>query len=616
MYKTKIICELGINHNGSYETAKKLIDIASINNCWGIKFQYRSLKKKNLSDEIGKEIINLEVKKNYLKPSSINLLTKYGKRKGLKVGISFFSRKDFYDFKNLKIFDFLKVPSSVSDNFDLLKYFFTKKKQVFISTGGKRSEEIIRLTNFLKRYNVKNYSIFHCISNYPLFNENAKLGFIDTLRKNNPKVKIGYSSHENNIYNCIYALSKKIDYIERHITLDKKNKGIDHTSSSDPNEISDLANFTNKLDLIDKKIKYRELNQGEVINIQNLGYSYYFNKEKKKNSILKKSDLYLDTPNVGVNPSNLTKFINKKILDHTKQGSPLISSLFSKTKLSKKHENFSKENLISFPIREKDYKSVSTNLRNNCFEFHFTFQDLKKFSLNKIEKKFLENNSFSIHLPDYIDQNNLIDFFSSNKVIRNKSLNILKKCIQIAKKLENKSKKNCNLIVSILNYQNLPKEEFYKKVKKLNDSIEYKHKINLLPQWLPAIAWYFGGSFYTNIFADPDDFKYLKKIKLKICMDISHLILSCNYYKKNPEKVFNENINLFHHFHIGDAKGYDFEGILLGEGEIKKTNILKNTFKIKNKIKVVETWQGHLNNCEYFKKDLNYLQKFIKYDKK
>ena len=99
-------------------------------------------------------------------------------------------------------------------------------------------------------------------------------------------------------------------------------------------------------------------------------------------------------------------------------------------------------------------------------------------------------------------------------------------------------------------------------------------------------------------------------------MDISHLILSCNYYKKNPEKVFNENINLFHHFHIGDAKGYDFEGILLGEGEIKKTNILKNTFKIKNKIKVVETWQGHLNNCEYFKKDLNYLQKFIKYDKK
>ena len=103
---------------------------------------------------------------------------------------------------------------------------------------------------------------------------------------------------------------------------------------------------------------------------------------------------------------------------------------------------------------------------------------------------------------------------------------------------------------------------------------------------------------------------------MKICIDISHLILSCNYFKKNPDKVFDDNQNLFHHYHIGDAKDFDFEGILLGEGEIKKTKILKKIFKIKNKIKVVETWQGHLNNCDYFKKDLNYLIKFMKYEKK
>ena len=129
MNKTRVICELGINHNGSFNIAKKLIDIASHNKCWGIKFQYRSLKKKKRSDEIGKEIINLEVKKNYLKPSSINLLAIYAKDKGLQVGISFFSKIDFLDFKNLNSFDFLKVPSPVSADLDLLSFFFYKKKK-------------------------------------------------------------------------------------------------------------------------------------------------------------------------------------------------------------------------------------------------------------------------------------------------------------------------------------------------------------------------------------------------------------------------------------------------------------------------------------------------------
>ena len=616
MNKTRVICELGINHNGSFNIAKKLIDIASHNKCWGIKFQYRSLKKKKRSDEIGKEIINLEVKKNYLKPSSINLLAIYAKDKGLQVGISFFSKIDFLDFKNLNSFDFLKVPSPVSADLDLLSFFFTKKKKVFISTGGKRSNEITKLTNFLKKFKTKDYSIFHCISNYPLFNENAKLGFIDTLKKKNPKIEIGYSSHENNIYNCIFALSKKIDFLERHITLDKKSKGIDHTSSSDPLELADLANFVNKLHLIDKKIKYRELNQGEVINIQNLGYSYYFNKEKKENTVLKKTDLYLDTPNVGIDPKNLDQFLGKKLLNNVRKGSPLISSLFHKTTLSSGYENFCKKNYISFPVREKDYELVDQNLKSSCYEFHFTFQDLKKFSLKNIEFNFLKKNLFSIHLPDYIDQNNLIDFFSQNKKIREKSLDILKKCTKIAKDLNSVSRGKCNLIVSILNYQNLDKEKFYKKVKKLMEDIKNKHDINLFPQWLPAIAWYFGGSYYTNIFTDPDDFKFLQKNKMKICIDISHLILSCNYFKKNPDKVFDDNQNLFHHFHIGDAKDFDFEGILLGEGEIKKTKILRKIFKIKNKIKVVETWQGHLNNCDYFKKDLNYLLKFMKHEKK
>lgn len=611
MYKTKIICELGINHNGSVKVAKKLIDVAIASNCWGVKFQYRSLINKNKKDEIGKEIINLEVKRNYLKPSDINSLAEYSEKKGLKVGISFFSRIDFFDFKNLDRFDFLKVPSSVSNDFDLLKFFFSKKKKIFISTGGKTSNEIDKIIKFLNRYKVKEYSIFHCVSNYPLFNENAKLGYIDTLKKRYPRLEFGYSSHENNIFNCIYVLSKKISYLERHVTLDKNGKGLDHSSSSDAKEIFELSNFNNKIDIIDKKQKSRDLNQGEVINIQNLGYSYYFKKLKKKNSILQKDDLYLDTPKLGVDSQSLPNFIGKKILENAEKDSPLLSSLFKKNLVKKNNIKFAQKNLISFPIREKDYEIIHENLKSNCYEFHFTFQDLIKFNLENFDRNFLKKNLFSIHLPDYIDQNNLIDFFSKDKKIKNKSFLILENCLKISKDLSFINKKNCNLIVSIPNHQNLDKKTFYLNIKQLIENVRKTHGVDLLPQWLPPIAWYFGGSYYTSAFSNPFDFIFLQKMKIKICLDTSHFILSCNYYNKDPDLIFVKNVNLFKHFHIGDAKGFDFEGILLGNGDMEKTKLLRKIFKLRTKIKVLETWQGHLNNCDFFKKDLIYLSKLF-----
>ena len=102
---TKIIAELGINHYGSIKICKKMIDQSLNAGCWGIKFQYRNLKRNYIynknNSEIGLEIINREVKKNYLKPNIIKKLSNYARNLGLKVGISFFRSEDINDFKNV-----------------------------------------------------------------------------------------------------------------------------------------------------------------------------------------------------------------------------------------------------------------------------------------------------------------------------------------------------------------------------------------------------------------------------------------------------------------------------------------------------------------------------------
>ena len=122
---TKLISEIGINHDGDYEKGKKLIDLAVDTKAWGIKFQYRDLKnyfsRKILSSEIGKEILDIEIKKNYLSPIKIKKLSNYAKKKKLKVGISFFSENDSIKFSNFS-FDFYKIPSAMSDNYNLIKY--------------------------------------------------------------------------------------------------------------------------------------------------------------------------------------------------------------------------------------------------------------------------------------------------------------------------------------------------------------------------------------------------------------------------------------------------------------------------------------------------------------
>ena len=109
---TKVICELGINHFGSKKITEKLISGAFKAGAWGIKFQYRNLnnhfKFSRKNGEIGKEIIDKELRKNYLKPHEIISLSRLSKKIGLKVGISFFHTNDIKDFNNFE-FDFYKI---------------------------------------------------------------------------------------------------------------------------------------------------------------------------------------------------------------------------------------------------------------------------------------------------------------------------------------------------------------------------------------------------------------------------------------------------------------------------------------------------------------------------
>ena len=614
---TKIICELGINHFGSFNLCKNLIKNAKFAGAWGVKFQYRNLKsyfkfgEKN--SEIGKEIIDIELKRNYLSPLNIIRLSNYAKKIGLVSGISFFNTSDVKDFRNYK-FDFYKVPSVSALDFNLIKSLSKFKKEVFISLGSKSHDEILKnKNNFIKNSIKSQTTFFHCISNYPLDPLNANLGYISKVKNIFKGYKIGYSSHENDIFNCIIALSKDIKFIERHITLDKNSPGLDHSSSSNVNEIKKLCFYAKHYDLItNSKIK-RYINQGEKINLQNLGKSAYANKDIGINQKFKRTDISFLSPKVGLEKNEILKLLHHNIKNKNflKKGDPITIVNFKKKKILKKnHTIFCNNKKISIPIRPSDYKLINDIFNINHYEFHMSFNDVSNYDFNNLGYNFIKQKNFSVHGPDYCDSNNILDLFSQKKIVKKKSYQIFSMCLKFAKYLQDLSGKQVFMIQSFSsNDPNLDRKKRYMKIKKIINWSFNKYKINVLPQWLPPFAWYFGGSQSMNLFCDPIDLKLINRLKINICMDISHFILSCNYKKKDLNFFLTKFKNLFKHYHIADASSVDGEGLPIGEGKLliyKK--ILKDIINNKH-TKVLETWQGHLNNGLIFINEISKLKK-------
>jgi len=614
----KVICELGINHFGSFDHCKNLINNAKSAEAWGIKFQYRNLKsyfkllKKN--DELGKEIIDIEIKKNYLTPLNIIKLSNYAKSIGLESGISFFDVNDIKDFKNYK-FDFYKVPSVSALDFDLIKRLNKFKKKVFISLGSRSNNEILQnKKNFIKN-SIKNQTIFfHCISNYPLNPLNANLGYISKLKNIFKGYEVGYSSHENDIFNCIIAISKGIKFIERHITIDKNSRGLDHSSSSDLNEIKKLCFYTRNYDLIANSKNNRQVNQGEKINLQNLGKSAYANKDININQKIKVTDISFLSPNIGLNKNEVLKFLDLKNKNFLRKGDPILITNFKKKKTLKKNSViFCNNKKISIPIRPSDYKFMDNIFNINIYEFHLSFNDVLNFNFNNLDCNFLKKKKFSVHGPDYCDSNNILDLFSENKIVRKKSFKIFNMCLKISKYLQDLSGKQVLMIQSFSSIDpNLELEKRYKEIKKIIISSFKKYKIKVLPQWLPPSAWYFGGSSSMNLFSDPNDLKLLNRLKIKICLDISHFILSCNQKKIDLKFFFIKFKNLFMHYHISDASGLDGEGLSIGKGDLLRYKKILSDILNNKDIKVIESWQGHLNNGLIFINDISKLEKIIK----
>lgn len=242
---TFITAEIGINHNGDLNLAKKLIDSAVVAGCDAVKFQKRTVDKVYTQE--------------YLSQSRTSPWgnTQRAQKEGLEFGKKEYDEIDAYcrekgvewyasawDIDSQKFLQqysckYNKVASAMLTNKELLEEIAKEGKYTYIATGMSTFEEIDRAVEIFKKYQCP-YELMHCNSTYPMPIEDANLKIIKVLSEKY-QCKVGYSGHEEGTLVSTCAVAAGATSIERHITIDKTMYGSDQKASIEPYELCRLV---------------------------------------------------------------------------------------------------------------------------------------------------------------------------------------------------------------------------------------------------------------------------------------------------------------------------------------------------------------------------------------
>jgi N-acetylneuraminate synthase len=271
----KIIAEIGINHNGDLDLAKKLIDIASVAGCNYVKFQKRNPdicvpeSQKNKLKKVPwrkEEITYLQYKKDIeFSLEQYEDLFHYCEQRDIKMFASVWDR-DSVDFMR-RFTSIVKIPSALITDLDLLLYTSEVFKHGFkiLSTGMSTEEQIKKAIDTFSPS-----VVMHTNSTYPTPVEELNLGYIVHLKRVFPECEIGYSNHAYGIVPMFAAVALGARMIEFHITLNHSLWGSDQSSSIEPNGVLKLVKGIRDLESSLLGDEDRIISSGEKLKLKTL----------------------------------------------------------------------------------------------------------------------------------------------------------------------------------------------------------------------------------------------------------------------------------------------------------------------------------------------------------
>ena len=317
---TLIIAEAGVNHNGSLETAKKLIDVSKEAGADLVKFQTFQTEalltklaskadyQKEMAESKGSQFNML--KKLELDRAAHEELIQYCELKEVGFLSTAFDHKSIDLLTELNI-PLYKIPSGEITNLPYLRHIGQMDKPVIMSTGMCTLEEVREAMGVLIEAGVKknDLTILHCNTDYPTPMKDVNLKSMVTIR-DELEVKVGYSDHTLGIEIPVAAVALGAKVIEKHFTLDRKMLGPDHAASLEPDELKSMVSAIRNIDIA-LGDGFKKPSPSEEKNITIARKSIVAEKTIKKGEIFSEKNLAVKRPGTGISPMYWDEVIGK-----------------------------------------------------------------------------------------------------------------------------------------------------------------------------------------------------------------------------------------------------------------------------------------------------------------
>lgn len=322
---TYIIAEIGLNHNGDYNLAKRMIDVAFECGCNAVKLQKRHVDQMAISEVLNKPFTRFsgfgstvrEVRENMeLNKEEYRLLRDYSRDK-----IDFIVTP--FDIQSLNFLDDLdidsyKIASHSNTDIPLLKETAKRNKPVIVSTGMCSEEEIKEITDIFKNCDL---ALLHCVSQYPCDNKSVNLKTIKWLERFG--VTVGYSDHQDGISVSLAAVAQGAKIIEKHFTIDKNLIGFDHHMSITPPQLKELVKSIREIEDVLSGDGKKRILPNEMNMFNNRRKSVYAAREIKAGTFITEDMLTVKAPLKGLTPKFIPLIIGKKVIYDIQREQPI-----------------------------------------------------------------------------------------------------------------------------------------------------------------------------------------------------------------------------------------------------------------------------------------------------
>lgn len=616
-----LIAEIGNNHNGDIRLAKKLVDLAIVAGADCVKFQMRDLnalyqnavKNNAATGDLGVQYTLDILKKFQLTTKELFQIFDYCKQQSIT---PLCTPWDEPSLKRLQDYGMpaYKVASADFTNYQLLGKIAQSGQPMICSTGMATEAEIKQGIRFIKKTG-RAFILLHCNSTYPAPFKDINLNYMNHLSELGDCL-VGYSGHERDIHVPVAAVALGAKVIEKHFTIDRSMEGNDHKVSLLPDEFAKMVEGIRQVELAVGDSRDRQMTQGEMMNRENLAKSIIAAENIEQGTIITSEMVEIKSPGQGLQPNRIEELIGIRANKTYAKGDVFFAEdLSAKSAAISRKFTFSRS--WGIPVRYHDAEKLTQDSNLKLLEIHLSYKDLDIDFRRYIQQPY--NLDLVVHAPELFANDHTLNLCSEDEQYRQRSITELQRVIDLSLQLKPYFKQ-CKTPRIVTNVGGFSSDGHYSEEKKqqlyalLEDSLSCldSRGVEIIPQSMPPFPWHFGGQQFHNLFMDAETIvRFCQRNKMRICLDISHSKLACNYFKWSFSTFIKKVAPFVTHLHLADAKGSDGEGLQIDQGDIDWRCFFQlYTDYFPHSSFIPEIWQGHKNNGEGCWTALSLLQEY------